>query len=96
MTDGTDGSPAPTTRTVGPAGRPRLARPGFVVLGLGIAILLAGCYRGAVELSDGRFRPLVPIAVGAPLAAELLLLVSVIVLAAAALLIAGSRQQQRP
>ena len=58
-------------------------------------MLLAGCYRAAVELSRGRIHPLVPIAVDAPLAAELLLLVAVIVIAAAALLIAASLRPRR-
>jgi hypothetical protein len=92
-----------TEQQVGPAGRatdaraPRTgsSRPGLIVLGLGLALLLAGGYRAAVELSEGRVRQLVPVAVGAPLAGELLLLVGVVVLAAAALLIASSRRRRR-
>ena len=79
-----------------PARRTGLARLGLVVLGLGAAMLLAGCYRAAVELSGGRIHPLVPVAVHAPLAAELLLLVAVMVLAAAALLIAAAHRPRRP
>jgi hypothetical protein len=87
----------PASRSVPrPARRAELARLGFVVLGLGAAMFLAGCYRAAVELTEGRIHPLVPVAVDAPLAAELLLLVAVIVLAAAALLLAASRRRQRP
>lgn len=77
------------------ARRSALVRSGLVVLSLGLAMLLAGGYRAAVELSEGRLHPVVPVAIGAPLAAELLLLLGVIVLAAAGLLIAASRQRQR-
>ena len=85
----------PTIRSGGRGPRrTELARPGLVVLGLGAAMLVAGCYRAAVELTEGRVRPLVPVAVGAPLAAELLLLVAGIVLVAAGLLIAGSHRRE--
>jgi hypothetical protein len=97
VADATEREIRPASRSARrPARRPELARLGFVVLGLGTAMLLAGCYRAAVELSAGRIPPLVRVAVDAPLAAELLLLVAGMVLAAAALLIAASRRPRRP
>lgn len=74
--------------------RSALARVGLVTLAVGTAMLLAGCYRGVVELSEGRIRPLLPIAVGAPLAAELLLLVALVLLACAALLLGAARRRR--
>jgi hypothetical protein len=83
-----------TSRPVlSPVRRSALVRPGFALLGLGAATLLAGCYRAAVELSHGRIRPLVPVAVHAPFAAELLLLIAAVLLVAAVLLLAASRQR---
>ncbi len=65
------------------------------MLSVGAATFVAGCYRAAVELTQGRLRPLVPVATDAPLAAELLVLVAVMLLTAAALLLAAAHRSTR-
>jgi hypothetical protein len=72
--------------------RPALLWAGIAVLTVGAATVLAGCYRTAVEFSDGRLKPLVPIATNAPLAGEFLVLVGLVACVSGILTILASRR----